>query len=57
MKKGELIAYQLGKILIMKWHDKRSVAILSTIHSTEMQNITKHGKIYLKKKNHSSSGL
>lgn len=48
MKKGELIAYQRGKTLIMKWHDKRSVSILSTIHSTEMQNITKHGKTYKK---------
>lgn len=62
LKKGELIAFQKGKIMIMKWQDKRPVAILSTIHSTEMVQITKRNTTIEKPKavveyNHTMGGV
>ncbi|GFY62910.1 piggyBac transposable element-derived protein 4 [Trichonephila inaurata madagascariensis] len=39
LKKGEIIAFQRGKVTVMKWMDKIKVSLLSTIHNTEMEQI------------------
>ncbi|GFY69337.1 piggyBac transposable element-derived protein 4 [Trichonephila inaurata madagascariensis] len=39
LKKGEIIAFQRGKVTVMKWMDKEKVSLLSTIHNTEMEQI------------------
>ncbi|CAH2093601.1 unnamed protein product [Euphydryas editha] len=36
-KKGELVARQKGKVTVMKWRDKRDVAVISTCHDASMQ--------------------
>ena len=36
LKKGETIAFRRGKVLTMKWKDKRDVTLLSTVHPSEM---------------------
>ncbi|GFY44940.1 piggyBac transposable element-derived protein 4 [Trichonephila inaurata madagascariensis] len=38
IEKGEIIAFQRGKVTVMKWMDKK-VSLLSTIHNTEMEQI------------------
>ena len=45
LKKGEEIAFQKGKMMIMKWQDKRTVAVLSTVYSTVMNSFIKNGNI------------
>ncbi|KAJ4435326.1 hypothetical protein ANN_17936 [Periplaneta americana] len=37
LKKGEVVAFQRGKPMTMKWKDKRDVCLLSTVHNIEMQ--------------------
>ncbi|GFS85284.1 piggyBac transposable element-derived protein 4 [Trichonephila clavipes] len=34
--KGQMIAYQRGKVCVMKWMDKKAVSLISTIHNLEM---------------------
>lgn len=34
-KKGESIAFQRKKVMVMKWHDKKEICLLSTIHNPE----------------------
>ena len=41
--KGEIIAFQKGKMCVLKWQDKKPVCILTTVHNSE--------KIELKSKN------
>lgn len=41
LKKGEIIAYQRGKTMILKWKDKRDICLLSTIHNAEMKETNK----------------
>lgn len=36
LKKGEIMAYQRGKVCVMKWKDKKDVALLSTIHNSQI---------------------
>lgn len=31
LEKGEIIAFQRGKICVMKWKDKKDVSLISTI--------------------------
>lgn len=38
LRKGEIIAYQRGKLLALKWKDKKDVCLLSTVHSTTIEN-------------------
>lgn len=39
LKKGECIARQHGKILAVKWKDKKDVTMLSTVHGNEMKKV------------------
>lgn len=39
LKKGELIAFQKGKICVMKWQDKKPLCLLSTIHNAAMKDV------------------
>ncbi|XP_023219038.1 piggyBac transposable element-derived protein 4-like [Centruroides sculpturatus] len=49
LKKGETIAFQRGKLMVMKWQDKRSVALLSTVHNPAMVTTRTHaGKSVVK---------
>lgn len=32
MPKDEIVAYQRDKVMALKWQDKKSVCIMSTIH-------------------------
>lgn len=34
-KKGESLAFQRKKLMVMKWHDKKEICLLSTIHNPE----------------------
>lgn len=44
IKKGELVAFQRGKVLAIRWKDKRDVSILSTIHNPEMKTVNIRGE-------------
>lgn len=39
LRKRQIVAYQKGKVCLMKWKNKKDVALLSTIHNTEMIEI------------------
>ena len=43
-----MITFQKGKMMIMKWQDKRTVAVLSIVHSTAMNSFIKNGNISTK---------
>lgn len=36
LKKGDMLAFQRGKCLLIQWKDKKLVTVLSTVHSAEM---------------------
>ncbi|GIY71398.1 piggyBac transposable element-derived protein 4 [Caerostris darwini] len=62
LKKGEIIAFQRGKVTVMKWMDKKKVSLLSTIHNTEMEQIqvrseTKEKPKILKDYNNTMGGV
>ncbi|XP_054716931.1 piggyBac transposable element-derived protein 4-like [Uloborus diversus] len=45
LKKGEITAFQKGKICVMKWKDKKPIIMLSTLHNSEMVQVQpKHTK-------------
>lgn len=44
VKKGEIVAYQRGKVCIMKWMDKKAVSLISTIHNPEKIQTTNYKK-------------
>ncbi|XP_035229926.1 piggyBac transposable element-derived protein 4-like [Stegodyphus dumicola] len=37
LKKGDLLAYQRGKMMIMRWRDKKYVHFISSIHNPEIR--------------------
>ncbi|GFT65703.1 piggyBac transposable element-derived protein 4 [Trichonephila clavipes] len=37
-----MIAYQRGKVCVMKWMDKKAVCLISTIHNPEMVQVQSH---------------
>ncbi|GBO20913.1 PiggyBac transposable element-derived protein 4 [Araneus ventricosus] len=39
VKKGEVLAFQKRKICLLKWTDKKTILILSTLHSTSMVTV------------------
>lgn len=43
LKKGEVAAYQKGKMMVLRWKDKKEVTLLSTVHNSEMQTVEKRG--------------
>ncbi|GFU80506.1 piggyBac transposable element-derived protein 4 [Trichonephila clavipes] len=48
LKKGDLLAYQRGKIMTMRWRDKKYVHFISSIHNPEIvtvPNKLKNGEI------------
>ena len=46
LKKGEVVAYQRGKTMAIRWKDKKDVAMLSTIHNSSMQDVvTRQGVV------------
>ena len=59
LKKGDTIAQYKGKLIHLKWKDKKDVNMLSTIHNEERQKVIIAGKECMKpiicieyKKNH-----
>lgn len=42
MKKGDFLAFRKGKILALKWKDKREVTLLSTVHRAAFTNVRRH---------------
>ncbi|GFV10272.1 piggyBac transposable element-derived protein 4 [Trichonephila clavipes] len=40
--KGQMIAYQRGKVCVMKLMDKKAVCLISTIHNPEMVQVQSH---------------
>ena len=49
LKPGELVAWQKGKMLALRWRDKKDVCLMSTIHNTATVMVhTKGGKDVLK---------
>ncbi|XP_023238888.1 piggyBac transposable element-derived protein 4-like [Centruroides sculpturatus] len=49
LKKGETVAMQRGKVMALKWQDKRAVTLLSTVHNPSMVRKQTHaGKIVVK---------
>ena len=44
LKKGEIIAFQRGKVMVMKWRDKKDICLLSTVHNPEKVRTDKIGK-------------
>ena len=46
LRKGEISAYTRGKLLALKWKDKKDVSLLSSIHNAEMVDVaTRTGNI------------
>ncbi|XP_035206016.1 piggyBac transposable element-derived protein 4-like [Stegodyphus dumicola] len=39
LKKGDLFAYQRGKMMIMRWRDKKYVHFISSIHNSEIVKV------------------
>lgn len=48
LNKGELIGYQRGKVAVMKWRDKKDVALLSTLHDLTKVDVQKRNKVVSK---------
>lgn len=44
LKKGEMVAAQRGKVMVMKWQDKRDICLLSTVHNAEKAATSKADK-------------
>ena len=44
LQKGQVSAYKRGKVLAMKWKDKRDVCLLSTIHSAKTCTVERRRK-------------
>lgn len=42
--KGESLALQRNKVMVMKWHDKKEICLLSTIHNPEQMLIANKDK-------------
>lgn len=50
LQKGNVIAFQKGKMCVFKWQDKKPICILSTIHNDEMVETRSKQKTVLKPK-------
>ncbi|XP_054259936.1 piggyBac transposable element-derived protein 4-like [Macrosteles quadrilineatus] len=49
LEKGEIVVKHSGDVMVMKWHDKRIVTLISTFHSHEMeQRLSKNGRQEMK---------
>lgn len=44
LKKNDIIAFQKGKMIVMKWKDKKEVCMLSTIHDGHIVTEVRKGK-------------
>lgn len=44
LKRGDIVASQRGKVTVMKWKDKKDVSLLSTIHNSDIIDVTKNNK-------------
>ena len=44
LKKGEIVAFQKGKICVLKWQDKKPLCMLSTVHSTDSVEVASKRK-------------
>lgn len=44
LEKSEIVAARRGKVMIMKWEDKRDICLLSTAHNTEKVTTNKTDK-------------
>lgn len=44
LKKDEVIAFRKGRIMALKWRDKREVTMISTLHDTSMLPVQRRGE-------------
>ncbi|XP_071053828.1 piggyBac transposable element-derived protein 4-like [Onthophagus taurus] len=44
LKKGEITAFQRGKVMVLKWRDKKDVCMLSTVHNSARETTKKRDK-------------
>lgn len=50
LKKGEVVAFQRGKVCVLKWKDKKDVSLISTIHTNTCVEVEKPREIIIKPK-------
>ena len=50
MKKGKVVAFRRGKAMVLRWKDKKDVAMISNIHNPSMVEIERRGEPVLKPK-------
>ncbi|CAH2225449.1 Hypothetical predicted protein [Pelobates cultripes] len=49
LKTGEMVAWQKGKMMALRWRDKKDVCLMSTVHNTStVMARTKGGKEIMK---------
>ncbi|KAG8232299.1 hypothetical protein J437_LFUL011240, partial [Ladona fulva] len=48
LKRGEVAAFRKGKVMVLRWKDKKEVTLLSTGHTNEMKTVEKMGKFLVK---------
>lgn len=44
LKAAEMVARQKGKIMVLRWRDKKAVCLLSTVHNTATTIVKKGSK-------------
>ena len=44
LKKNEIAAFQRGKITVLRWHDKKYVSLISSVHTANCSETIKKGK-------------
>lgn len=45
LKRGEVISFRKGRIMCLKWKDKREVTMISTVHSNSSVSIQRYGDV------------
>jgi hypothetical protein len=50
VKKGDVVAWRRDKLLALKWRDKKDVTMLSTIHTSNVEEVQVQGKPVIKPK-------
>ncbi|KAG8239118.1 hypothetical protein J437_LFUL016768 [Ladona fulva] len=48
LKRGEVAAFGKGKVMVLRWKDKKEVTLLSNVHTNEMRTVEKRSKCLVK---------
>jgi len=63
LKRGEVVTWQRGKMMALRWKDKKEVCILSTVHNTACSVVKSRGEKEVQKPaavldyNHTMGGI